>query len=140
LKKFVFAIVMGFSGLAQAAQLDAMVSCRCSQWVLGKDGEMALVAAHAGVSTEVPLSAEMTSRLVNQKFSQSSNTKLGYASVTPGHAKAMGYAASIFADGGQAAEFISQQCKKIAANDEGYANCAVSITYPINDEARRLAK
>jgi hypothetical protein len=138
MKTLFFALVIGFSVFAQAAQLEAIVSCNCSQWVYGKNG-MTLVRAHAGILTMPVLSADVTKRILTQKFAQADNTMLGYASITPGFAKVM-TRGSIFAEGDSIMESVAERCKTIAAEDAGYVNCAVSITFPINEEAREQAK
>lgn len=124
--------------IAHAKPLEAWVSCNCSQWVRGHDGEMALVTANIGLGGMPKLSESFSNRLATQAFSQKVQTQTGYASVTPGVAKLFGNGSSIFSDGDGAIDSIVKLCKNYAVIDEGYTNCAVSITFPINEKAKEI--
>lgn len=126
--------------MAQAGQLEATISCNCAQWTQSKNGEMVLTKAPTGVAQMTKLSEQLSSRLLNNQFAQDLSTQQGFATVTPGFIKLMGNGVSSFADDGRALNYISRECKKIAASDEGYVSCAVSVTFPINDNARALGK
>ena len=140
MKTVIASLVIVFSCFAQAKHLKAWVSCNCTQWVRGTNGGMSLVTAPIGVAQMPELSEAFSTQLVTYGYEQSETTKAGYASVTPAFAKLLGNGTSIFERGDSAIDYVNQECKKIAASDDGYTNCALSITFPINEQAKELVK
>ena len=139
MKHLIMTLVLASSVFAQAAQLEAVVSCNCSQWKQGRKGDMVLVPAHVGGLQIPKLTEQFSHRLLTEDFAQDENTQQGFFSITPSFAKLLINGSSIFAEGDNATAYITQQCKLIA-QDEGYTNCAVSITFPINERALQSAQ
>ena len=107
---------------------------------MGHDGTMTLVKAGTSLWQAAKLSEEFSKRLATERFEQSEKTKTGYASITPKFAQDLGYESPFFAKDKKYLEQFVQQCKDIATNDAGLTNCAVSITFPINEQAKKMAE
>lgn len=140
MKTFIATFIIASSCIVYSKPLEALVSCNCSQWVMGKNGGMVLATSAVGTTTIHQISEKFSNELVNLPYSQKETTKTGYESVTPGFAKLLGRGSSIFSKGDSVIDFVSNECKKISARDEGYINCAVSITFPINENAKELSQ
>ena len=123
---------------ANAKPLEAEVNCSCAAWIKDKNGEMSLKTAHTGMSVFPILSDELSGRLLKNRFYQEAEGKEGYATVTPGFLKLL--AKTPFIQGDEVLKNASESCKQMAASDEGFTNCAVSITFPINENAKKLAQ
>jgi len=118
---------------------EAVLNCSCQTLVRSETG-MKTVYAQVGFGMHGRMSDEFLIKLANEKWAQNQQTKLGYATVGISFLKLTG-TKKFFSHGedSETFDYAISECKKLR-DDPTYLGCALTVTFPINDNAKKGLK